>query len=113
MASVPVGLLMVAGAPRRGEEVAVSLLDAHVDDTSAAPHFNDRSSGMAALVDAFQARRTRALAPHDETSDSRHRARGKADARQRIEWLLDEGTFTDSLSGLLCQGRCQRKSVVL
>jgi acetyl-CoA carboxylase carboxyltransferase component len=95
MASVPVGLLMVAGAPRRGEEVAVSLLDAHVDDTSAAPHFNDRSSGMAAVIDAFQARRTRALAPHDETADSRHRARGKADARQRIEWLLDEGTFTE------------------
>jgi hypothetical protein len=89
MASVPVGLLMVAGAPRRGEEVAVSLLDAHVDDTSAAPHFNDRSSGMAAVIDAFQARRTRALAPHDETADTAPGGRPTHDSGSNGCWMRE------------------------
>jgi acetyl-CoA carboxylase carboxyltransferase component len=50
---------------------------------------------MDGLITTFQARRARALGPPDETADRSHREKGKADARQRIEALVDEGTFTE------------------
>ncbi|OLF15039.1 acyl-CoA carboxylase subunit beta [Actinophytocola xanthii] len=58
---------------------------------------------MRGRVAALADRRARALAPQDEGVDRRHRAKGKSDARTRIENLLDEGTFTEL--GLFAQHR--------
>jgi acetyl-CoA carboxylase carboxyltransferase component len=61
-------------------------------DSAAVAQLPDTMRGrVAALAD----RRSRAVAPHDVVADRRHRAKGKTDARTRIENLLDEGTFTE------------------
>jgi acetyl-CoA carboxylase carboxyltransferase component len=50
---------------------------------------------MADLADELTARRAEAHFGHDPEADARHLSKGKLLARQRIDKLLDQGTFTE------------------
>ena len=52
-------------------------------------------SAREAAVAALRERRARALAPAGEAANERQHARGKRTARERIEALVDEGSFTE------------------
>ncbi|MCZ0978204.1 acyl-CoA carboxylase subunit beta [Streptomyces diastatochromogenes] len=54
-----------------------------------------RAPTMAELADELATRRAQAHFGHDPEADARHLSKGKLLARQRIEKLLDPGTFTE------------------
>jgi propionyl-CoA carboxylase beta chain len=52
-------------------------------------------SAREAALEALRERRARALAPAGEAANERQRARGKRTARERIETLVDPGSFVE------------------
>lgn len=54
-----------------------------------------RTATMTDLTDELTARRAEAHFGHDPEADARHLSKGKLLARQRIDTLLDPGTFTE------------------
>ena len=49
--------------------------------------------GHQAKLDELTGRRERALAPAGEAANAKQRERGKRTARERVETLVDEGSF--------------------
>lgn len=79
---------------RVGSGETASMLSEHGEPTSGA----DRPSvvkSLTTLTGELAERRLRAVASSDPEADRRHRSRGKLLARERIEKLLDDGTFTE------------------
>ncbi|MER6137008.1 acyl-CoA carboxylase subunit beta [Streptomyces sp. NPDC001815] len=63
--------------------------------TQARPPTPARASTMTELADDLTIRRAQAHFGHDPEADARHLSKGKLLARQRIEALIDPGTFTE------------------
>lgn len=64
-------------------------------DTEGQPLIPARAATMAELAEELATRRAQAYFGHDPEADARHLSKGKLLARQRIEKLLDPGTFTE------------------
>ncbi|MGA5797237.1 acyl-CoA carboxylase subunit beta [Streptomyces cellulosae] len=78
--------------PDAPQAVLPALGEADVETTPAAPA---HTRTMADLAEELTARRSAAHFGHDPEADARHLSKGKLLARQRIEKLLDQGTFTE------------------
>ncbi|MEU5219814.1 acyl-CoA carboxylase subunit beta [Streptomyces sp. NPDC020807] len=74
---------------------AAVLPDLGRTDSDSRPPTPARAATMTDLTSELAARRAQAHFGHDPEADARHLSKGKLLARQRIERLLDPGTFTE------------------